>query len=97
VNWTLPIIVFASMAFQDTFNTVSQVLVNRRRYWLAGPPDGLTDWGQLLSVGVGGASVAAHGFSSTTVAIFAALMLASCLSKPLGGKLGERLERAAEA
>lgn len=74
----------------DLCASMKITLLDRGSPWLAGHCELVSDWGGVLSYGIGGASVLRYGLSLTTVFIFLCLGAASELGTVLGYKLTHR-------
>jgi len=74
----------------DMAAAMKVTLLDQHRPFRAGLCEVVSDWGGVLSYGVGGVGALRYGFSLTTTAIFLALGTASVLGTVLGHRLTNR-------
>lgn len=84
------LVVFLAMAPMDCAGAMKISFLEQGHPWRAGHCELISDWGGVLSYGVGGASVLHFGLSFTTAFIFLCLGCASELGTVLGHKLTHR-------
>ncbi len=89
----IALVVFLSMAAQDTFAGCYVLLLARHRL-LAGLADGLQDVCQLFAVGLGGVAVFKGGASVGSAFILVALVAGSLVGAELGSRLSSRVASA---
>ena len=86
----LALIAFCSMAPMDTAAAMKVTLLDQHRPFRAGLCEVGSDWGGVLSYGVGGVGALRYGLSITTTVIFLALGSASIVGTVLGHRLTNR-------
>jgi hypothetical protein len=86
----LALVVFLSMAPMDTAAAMKITYLERHHPWRAGLCEVVSDYGGVLSYGVGGVACLRYRLSITTGVIFVALGTASILGTVLGHRLTNR-------